>query len=376
MNDKRVYILGSGSSIGHSRGKFPSILDFFSLAYKQGYHSLEEFKRIDEFAKQFLGKNIFTAKSRIDIEEFFTLVEIEVERSHSPSLLHIKNKLLQLIQRLLLDLGEKLDSKTSEYDFFIEKLREKDTVITYNWDILLDNKLDRKAILENWYQKISRSNRKITLKHYENFVVKISAFSEATRANIAVNAPYEEWNPDHGFYIKAHGSVDWYYCANEACRAFRKVFPVQNLRSRHYCSECHEELNCLIIPPVLNKGYRNYPMIRKLWNLASKEIASSSELIIWGYSLPPTDFYTSWLIRQARKGHINKITLINPEVVTKNRKGHRVRISFIRKYYDIFRDIIPKESVDLYETFSDYRQHNDIFMKHSIDKSSRILKNL
>jgi hypothetical protein len=374
MTDKRIFILGSGSSIGHSNGLFPSILGFFSSAYKLGYHRTESFRKVELFARQILGKNIFTSKSTLDIEAFFTLIEIEIERNPSPDLLYIRNELLLLIQRVLLELESRLKIDDSEYDYFIKLLRKTDTIITYNWDILLDNKLSRKEILEKRYHKDGDYN--IDVKHYENFVVKISAFSEATWEYISVNEPYEEWNPESGFYIKAHGSVDWYYCGNEACRAYRKVFPVQNPLSQHYCSECHEELSCLIIPPVLNKSYRNYPIIRKIWNIAAKEIASSSELIIWGYSLPPTDFYTSWLIRQARKGHIKQITLINPEVITKSKKQVRVRISFVRKYYDIFRDILPKGAVFLYETFSDYYNKNDIFKKYSLLESGRMMKNI
>ena len=38
------------------------------------------------------------------------------------------------------------------------------------------------------------------------------------------------------------------------------------------------------------------------------------ELVIWGYSLPPTDFYSQWLFRQAPPHRLERVRIINPEV--------------------------------------------------------------
>jgi len=386
MPNKKTFILGSGSSIGHSHGQFPSIVDFFSCAYELKLYNKESFKEIGYFTKQLLGKNIFTKSIKLDVESLFTLIEIEIERNPNPKLLFIRDELLLLIRKVLTVLEENIENDAnidnSEYDSLLKIIDNKDSIITFNWDTLLDNKLGRKELLGKKHSNVNNDENngewKPRTDQYKKFIDEISAFSGSTWKGLSVEEPYETWSSENGYYIKAHGSIDWYYCANNSCRAFRKVFPVQSPLTHFFCSECHEKLSCLIIPPVLNKGYKNYPMIRKIWNIAAKEISTSSELVIWGYSLPPTDFHANWLIRQARKGNLNAISIINPEVVNiKEGKSPQLRFGFIRKFYDLFRDILTKEKVFLFENFSDYKKKLDVIKKYpSLPLSSKQLKTL
>ena len=361
---KKIFLLGSGSSIGHSNGAFPSILGFFSVAHELGLYGGEDTKQIHGYVRNLFGRNIFSKHTKIDIEELFTLIEIEIERNPSPELLAIRNDLLKLIQEILIILEENLPENEGEYNLFLKKLNPSDTIITFNWDILLDNILSRSDILENRYSK--KNYDKIESKQYENFVDKLSAFNEATWGGITFGPPYKEWSSKEGYYLKAHGSIDWLYCSNEACRAYRKVFPALDPRTKHFCSECHENLQLLIIPPVLNKGYRQYPVIRRIWNLAAKEMASVKMLVIWGYSLPPTDFYASWLLRLAREAPLERVVIINPEVISKNKLRTNIGLSFIRRFYDLFRQKISKEDIFLYETYRDYCNNMSIFEKYPL----------
>ena len=371
---KRIFLLGSGSSVGHSEGAFPSILGFFSVANELGLYGNEATKKIHEYVWNLLGRNIFSSRSKIDIEALFTLIEIEIERNPSPDLLLIRQELLKLIQTILILLEGKLPNQKSEYNYFLEKLNPSDTIITFNWDIVLDNLLSRTEILVDRYKK--KTSKDIAAQQYENFIAKLSAFSEGTWGGLSFGHPYEEWNPENGYYLKAHGSIDWLYCSNEACRAFRKVFPAINPQSKHYCAECHEQLEFLIIPPVLNKGYRQYPIIRRIWNLAAKEIATVNILVIWGYSLPPTDFYASWLLRLAREAPLEKVILINPDVISKTKSRVNLGISFIRRYFDLFRKKLPKENLLLYETYTDYYNNLDVFKKYPLKSQSEAYRNI
>jgi hypothetical protein len=308
------------------------------------------------------------------IEELFTLIEIEIERNPSPELLAIRSDLLTLIQEILIRLEENLPGDEGEYDLFCSKLISSDTVITFNWDILLDNKMNRVEILENRYNKKNHDEKKF--KQYENFVLKLSALGEATWGGMTFGPPYKKWEASEGHFLKAHGSIDWLYCGNEACRAYRKVFPALDPRTTHFCSECNENLSYLLIPPVLNKGYRQYPVIRRIWNLAAKEMASVNNLVIWGYSLPPTDFYASWLLRIVREAPLERVTIINPEVVNKTKSKTSIGISFIRKFYDLVRKKIDKDSLFLYETFEDYHNNMSIFEKYELKSKNLALKSI
>jgi len=375
MRGKRLFILGAGASIAHTKGLFPSITDFFTKANELEIFSKEkhEFKELANYIQEFFGQNIFKKRIKINIETIFTHLEIQLERSSGGNLIGIREQLLNLIRLVLIELASKVQDEDGEYKKFAKQLRETDTIITFNWDLLLDDILNRKDMLKN--KNFSKEYRP---QQYRNFLRDLSAFSESTTwRNIFAKPPYEKWESEEGLYLKLHGSVDWVYCPNEYCRGFGKVFPVLEPTKKYYCSNCHEEMVTLLIPPVLNKQYRKYPLIRRLWNTAAQEMHSVAELIIWGYSLPATDFYNEWLLREARKSkNIKKLILINPNNIRKGKQGNYISRTFVIRFYNLFRDIIPKELIELYEYFEDYLAKNDLFSKYNLDKKEEALKRL
>ncbi len=358
MDYKRIFILGAGSSIGHSEGLFPSINDFLRKAELK-FGSDSEFKNVLDYAQKVTGKSL--TRGSINIEDFFTQIEIEIERSPSPKLLAIRSELLRLIQDILLKLGQKIVGRSGEYEDFYSIIKPSDTIITFNWDLLLDNVLNREDILKERYE----TNQNKATGPYWNFILNLSAIGEMTYKHASIDLPYQEWQPEIGYYLKVHGSIDWFYCSNEHCRASSKVFPVLEPKQTHFCSDCHEPLEFLIIPPVLNKGYRQYPLIRRIWNVAAKELSVADEIIIWGYSLPLTDFYALWLLRQARQSEIKKLVLINPSVLGRKRG---ISKSFVNRFYDIYHDKLPKESICLYESFRDYHNKSGIQYEDNLYK--------
>ena len=160
--------------------------------------------------------------------------------------------------------------------------------------------------------------------------------------------PLEKCNFEGGIFLKLHGSIDWFYCLNKGCRAYQKVFPMTDPSKDYFCSECYSSLQRLIVPPTLNKQFDKYSTVQVIWHSAGNEIKVANELIVWGYSLPPTDFYASWLLRQARVAPLKKLTIINPEV-TKD--------GFVSRFYEFFRDLIPDSEVYRFEGFDQYYQN-------------------
>jgi hypothetical protein len=366
--NKRIYILGAGSSIGHSRETFPSITKFFATAKQLMLNSKGKFNELENYVQNIFDKSIFDKRTRINIEDLFTHIEIEIERKSSWELLKIRQQLFEIIQGVLIDLERQLHNSMGEYNDFQKMLSLSDTIITFNWDLLLDNILHREHHLKNYEEYGNVIRGTAPYDQYVNFLLDLSALGERTWAGSSVRKPYSDWKEEIGYYLKAHGSVDWFYCSNEGCRGFHKVFPLSDPISPHYCSECYERLDSLLIPPILNKGYRKYPLIRRIWNLAAKELTSVNELIIWGYSLPPTDFYSFWLLRQTRESSNLKLKIINPEVLTKLRGEYRMKVEFIKNFYNIFRGKISKESISLYYSFGNYVADKDIFKEYNLDK--------
>jgi hypothetical protein len=358
-HQKRIFILGAGSSKGHSEGLCPSINEFFSVAKRLNI-DLDSYSALAEYTKTKFAKSITDRRNKIDIELLFTNIEIDIERRSSFDLLELRQKLLKLIQTVLIEVEKHIIGHKGEYDDFVLNLKPNDTLINFNWDLLLDNKLGRLIALND----IKSSKVKADVHpQYNNFIKNLSAYSEWTWAHASIQEPYVVWPANFGYLLKMHGSIDWFYCPNDRCRACHKVFPLLYSENTFRCSECHEELDSLLIPPILNKGYRQYPLIRRVWNLAAQEIQSATELIIWGYSLPPTDFYSDWLLRQARVAPITKLAIINPEVIDKNKK----RVGpIVKRFRDIYRREGTHPETLLYEYYGDFLAGNDTSKKYGI----------
>ena len=340
--------MGAGASIGHSKAIFPSIRTFFRKAHDLGLNSglIRDdagFRAIDLYAQRARGWSI--SLEEVDIEALFTHLEIDIESNSSPKLLSVRQALISLIQEVLIHLEDQLVSKRGEYDLLIQCLKPSDTIVTFNWDLMLDNKLGRNSILSDLYQ--GRSGVGTSPLQYRTFINELSGFGRGTWGGLHVKPPYTQRSAVSGYYLKMHGSVDWGFCRNNGCRGWHVVFPLIDPLQKHFCSECHEPIETLIIPPVLNKTYRQYPMIRQVWNLAANEIRAATNLVIWGYSLPPTDFYSTWLLSQTRGGEIATVTIIDPQ--TENN-------SFVERFAGVlaFRDTLPRPKFFLYNSFGEY----------------------
>jgi len=361
---KRVFILGAGSSIGHSEGMFPRINTFFKVAKNKELeiNLADEHKAVVDYIRNTTGKDVLTKADNVDIEVIFTLLEIEIERNPSPELFSIREQLLTLIQKVLLGLGNKVKPDEGEYNTLKNTVNEKeDTIINFNWDLLLDDIFNRKDILQRPYYYTNVSDE---FGYYRNFIYGFSALQAFEKPYTTIMLPYKDWHPKKGFYLKMHGSIDWYYCPNDQCRASLKVFPILAPNEKHYCSDCHESLKCLIIPPVLNKSYRQYPIIRRIWNVAAKVMSVTEELVIWGYSLPPTDFYASWLIRQARQAPLKYVHIINPSVISERKNS--INSDFVSRFRGLFREKSNLPTFCLYENYSDFEKNIEITSKHHL----------
>jgi hypothetical protein len=129
------------------------------------------------------------------------------------------------------------------------------------------------------------------------------------------------------------------------------------------CGACGEPSALLIIPPTLNKRLRDIPMLRRLWTLAAREVDAADEVLVWGYSLPPTDFFSEWLLRQRRTYRRRALTLINPAVCQGNAK-RRVNGAYVGRFVDALRSEADDVRVRLFESYADYEAGTSADLKY------------
>lgn len=373
---KRLFILGAGSSKCHMEGNFPGIGEFFSMAKDLKITTspsgkvASRFSQLEDFLNTLFGWSLGRPSRSMDIEAVFTIAQIALERNTSIDHAAVNNQIKDLVSEVLLDLTQRLAptvdaNRNASYYLFSRRLELRDTILTFNWDTLLDGALKFRGASEAEAKELHSQTAQQYVNFRGRFLGNRGNDLEPPR-QVFLTEPFSEWEGTWGYYLKMHGSIDWYSCDNRNCVLDGTLFEINHPGVMHYCGECGEPLNNNLIPPVQNKPLQSNPAIRRIWNVAAREMRVADDLIIWGYSLPATDFYSNWLLRQARSAKLKSLTLINPEV-GQGRKTKRVG-PYARRMREIFKNQFTTEQIRLFEEYADYLADIDVFAKHGISR--------
>jgi hypothetical protein len=174
----------------------------------------------------------------------------------------------------------------------VQSLRPDDSIVTFNWDLLLDECF------------LGQSFPNGPPVQYSNFRRRIDDIKEGEL--VLQNAP------GMGLFLKLHGSLNWFQCSNERCSASRKLILrddidgcldwTMGINKSFLCMKCGSETLPLIVPPILRKQIVEHETTRAAWGLARRTLESANVLVTIGFSAAPTDYYSSWLFRGAAAG--------------------------------------------------------------------------
>ncbi len=196
----------------------------------------------------------------------------------------------------------------------IDTLEPRDTILTLNYDHVVDNVLiPRDTKPKTDYPDQDSRSGKLTL------LVGEASFMGGRPPTLM---PRET---DQGFYLKLHGSLDWLFCTTSGCPNHTRVFAARLERLRDGqvpgkpCRLCGAALVQLIIPPIASKRIEDRGRLAFLWHLALQELREASRLIIVGVSFAPSDFELRWLIRSALMGtaaspNLSEVFVVNPSL--------------------------------------------------------------
>jgi len=293
---RKVYILGSGASAGYDKSNVglhsPTAKDFFQkfmYLIDNNYLERDQFKNLFDFLRKyyFFGESSLR-NEELDIEEVLTILDLEPDDSEFQQ---ARNELIEMI---FLTLNKILYGERCPYHKKLaENLEPSDTVITFNWDLLLDNVLAENANINysGHFARFYRNGRWCNNNMYTG--VKL---------------------------LKLHGSLNWMFC--KSCRRnycyilSGKVGADQIVNPedpRTKCPQCARQMKPIIIPPTLAKQYKN-ELLDELWQEALVKLKDADEIIIIGYSLPVTDFKAKWLFMKSvamRQNQLNKLTVVD-----------------------------------------------------------------
>lgn len=172
------------------------------------------------------------------------------------------------------------------------------SVLTTNWDILLDTSLQSQ----------------IDLNFYGNAVVDYCCYISSYKKNDDRVKPGLEILGKGGFntkLIKLHGSLNWLQCPkcqrvyvdmDDKIAINQYTYPI-NCRhcDDNYGIESSHTLTSNIIMPTFLKNLSN-PQYKLMWQNAGVELSEANKIIFIGYSLPQADYEMRQLLsRMTRK---------------------------------------------------------------------------
>ncbi len=275
----KVVILGAGASAGYDKSnihlKAPVARNFFKKAMVLWERDCDRdrFQNLFKFLERYYSFNLTRLRNEnLDIEEVLTILEtnkLKIERK-------------ELLEFIYLSLNKILFGEYCPYHRdLVESLGREDAIISFNWDLLVDNALAKKC-------------RQDEMPNY----------------GISFTGTYksDDWhdrlNNRGPRLIKLHGSLNWLECVpckNNFCYVDRGKVVAEQITTpddpRLKCPKCSQNMTPVIIPPTLFK-YKAYQrqIFKQLWQQAENVLRKAEEVIIIGYSLPVTDFKAKWLL--------------------------------------------------------------------------------
>lgn len=319
-----VYIIGAGASYAdtlHLDTPMPLATDFFKKKLLDehwssvlGFPDLKE-AALTKILKHYFSFDIVAQVGRdAHVEEVYSFIANTLDifpsrADYSREIFYLaKRQLEQYIRSVVVYAPWKVD-RPHLYSHIAETIAPQDTVITFNWDFLLDRCLER-----------TEPGRLIT----NNARAMASPVGYVEQPAMT---PWEfRYERRHaGYYLKLHGSVNWTVCSDPRCPHYEVPFIFEASDSEDCafwpCLSCGGPTEVFLVPPHVHKSYLPRRFLRQQAQLAASKLSIAEEIVAIGYSFPPFDFQANMMIRLARQGPedegdswLQKVTIVNPSV--------------------------------------------------------------
>lgn len=178
--------------------------------------------------------------------------------------------------------------------FVADVLRPEDCIVTFNYDCVLDFSL-KSCGSEKWNPRYG-------------YGFNLGAGGKNLRGD-------EFWRPEAPAkrgkscqLLKLHGSLHFDVGKDERVKFKQRPYTKQQ-----------GNLHFTIIPPEWHKDY-DQGVFPRLWKLAADGLQRTQEIIMIGYSLPPTDLHATALFRTAvKRSKLQSLVVVNPDPVARRR---------------------------------------------------------
>lgn len=384
-----IYILGAGASHSYTDSysgvRLPLASGFFStytqlpisedlevrvgdvINYVRDVHGIpwEEFDSFNMNAEAFMTE--LDEKVRILANKIKISKLKNQERSNFYSWVKAYDQMIFLFAHVLNETQNGPVSK--EYAKLVSTCDEHDTLITFNWDTLLDRALYESGdwmpdtgylvgfrnVLDNkWRQPVSQNSKISLLKLHGstnwlvNYVTRHFSTGQRVMATgqpspgkvfVDIDMSYlyggDKTDNKPEVHIRKWGCIPIDQAEKQLttpCCTFRGSQPFRTYKNRYrfgyedFCyffppndPEFDIPMMPLIVPPTNFKLYDEFKhVLDPLWKEAERRITTSNRIVIIGYSFPPTDQRVVALLRKLkpRGNDMPLIQVVNPSADT------------------------------------------------------------
>lgn len=369
-NKKTIYFLGAGFSCDAGGPVQNGILtNIFSPGFKSYYNANDDrskriytaLKKFNEFIKEglFVSDN---EKLNLALEDVFTPLDRCINDNKSFGKYSVKDIIemrdqFHLLMAASIHYGVDVKEGNSkeyidEFAKYVESIASKRmsdgkdqiSIITTNWDIILDNSI-KKAINHREHE-----NKPLAVVDYCCYISSLEDDESIKPGLYALGK---------GGYnvkcLKLHGSMNWLHCP--MCQRMYVKFEEKTMFNVAYCKHCKEnhrlndgdsiKLKGNLLLPTFLKDLSNI-QIQLVWQNAAIELSEASKIVFIGYSLPAADFE----VRQLLSRTVRKDAEIEVVLYKGDRKD-KVGSDMENRYRSFFGERIKKDGI-LYTTVPEY----------------------
>ena len=343
MTPKLVILFGAGATRGALRNRPvppPLDRDFFDIASQlrgRGTGRLASRVMREVF-------DLYRHVTGVGLEEYFRDIEARAEigefakPSNQPkNWTRRQTDLVELIRRVMVLTTEDLGGQEyAAHRRILGRLRPGDAVITFNYDIVVEEALPNEG--PRWNPSDGYG-----LRAGGASLTWATRWKQRHRNITSGNSQFR--------ILKLHGSINWTLYPTNEVRLKPRPYVVRARKGTAVADKC------AVLPPGWHKRINVNPY-KQLWRKARLTLEQCRDLAIIGYSLPDTDLLARALLaevcrsRAARKRFLRHLHLAGPDTRTKDRfcelfapalgpKGHVYRYDGIGELSEKWQRVQP-----------------------------------
>jgi hypothetical protein len=309
-NGSKVLIFGAGST----RGAFDRVEDFPPPPIDKDFFIIAnqlKGRNTNILAKRVLGEvwKLYGRVDSIGLEQYYRALETRdaVKIFHTTASRQMDwkkriNDLNELIRRVFIHTTCFMDSKvtpkkSSVHSKILKKLKSGDTIITFNYDTVIEESFENS---EHWNPKYGYGKKisGVTSDWCRGWCEKNSC-NKVASSNVSL--------------LKLHGSINFDCYTNKILKLKSRPYNVSSLKTKWRSEKVS------ILPPGWNKPITQNPY-KEIWNAAKISLQKCQTLVIVGYSLPEADVLAHSLLSEVvrirssrKKQYLREIHLADPD---------------------------------------------------------------